>query len=327
MVADERGTGTISAPVTQREKEVDANILYLTRQYLKDLENGVISQEQFNTAFRRFIGIDPKTGRYNPDILFKHDTSWMEGLVTECKTKLNECDTADEVLAEAIGTKGIVTIFYDPKAKKLRAQADDGVHGLANVAFPNALRTKEGQQYEVETLAWNGKNYRALGEIKPIDETVAEDEDEYPTEEMPEEITTEDDEPLDASVDEDDDEADGEDDFEHFADDEDDDDFEYFDAELPDFDTRREEADKLLAKLAEASGNDSWDDADGYESGTDEWTERLLYYSAELYNASELELLCDEYSKKILGVEFFYSEDILEDEENGLSEIGYTIMR
>ena len=43
MVADERGTGTISAPVTQREKEVDANILYLTRQYLKDLENGVIS--------------------------------------------------------------------------------------------------------------------------------------------------------------------------------------------------------------------------------------------------------------------------------------------
>lgn len=100
MVADERGTGTISAPVTQREKEVDANILYLTRQYLKDLENGVISQEQFNTAFRRFIGIDPKTGRYNPDILFKHDTSWMEALVTECKTKLNECGQAKAEDAE-----------------------------------------------------------------------------------------------------------------------------------------------------------------------------------------------------------------------------------
>lgn len=235
-----------------------------------------------------------------------------------------ELDAADEVLTEAVGEKGIVTIFYDPKAKKLRAQADDGVHGLANVAFPNALRTKEGQQYEVETLAWNGKNYRALGEIKPIDETVAEDEDEYPTEEMPEEITTEDDEPLDASVDEDE----GEDGFEHFADDEDDDDFEYFDSELPDFDTRREEADKLLAELAEASGNDFWDDADGYESGTDEWTERLLYYSAELYNVSELEKLCDEYSKRIRGVTFFCDEDILvEDEENGLSEIGYTIMR
>ena len=62
----------------------------------------------------------------------------------------------------------IVTIIYDTKAHKLRARADDGVHGEANVAFPNALRNREGQQYEVDELVWNGKNYRAVGNITAI---------------------------------------------------------------------------------------------------------------------------------------------------------------
>ena len=65
-------------------------------------------------------------------------------------------------------SKKIVTIFYDPKARKLRAQADDGVNGIANVAFPNNLRTAAGQQYEVDQLVWNGKNYRVSGNIKPV---------------------------------------------------------------------------------------------------------------------------------------------------------------
>ena len=60
----------------------------------------------------------------------------------------------------------IVTIMYD--GHKLRARADDGVHGRANVAFPTALRNHNGQQYEVENLIWNGKNYRASGKIKPV---------------------------------------------------------------------------------------------------------------------------------------------------------------
>lgn len=64
--------------------------------------------------------------------------------------------------------KFIVTIFYDNKNHKLRAKADDGIHGEANVAFPNNLRNHEGQQYEVDNLIWNGKNYRASGNIKPI---------------------------------------------------------------------------------------------------------------------------------------------------------------
>lgn len=62
----------------------------------------------------------------------------------------------------------VVTIVYDDKAHKLRARADDGVHGEANVAFPNNLRNREWQQYEVETLIWNGKNYRASGKIEAI---------------------------------------------------------------------------------------------------------------------------------------------------------------
>jgi hypothetical protein len=65
-------------------------------------------------------------------------------------------------------TSNVVTIVYDNKAHKLRARANDGVHGEANVAFPNNLRTAEGLQYEVEELVWNGKNYRAVGDITPV---------------------------------------------------------------------------------------------------------------------------------------------------------------
>ena len=68
--------------------------------------------------------------------------------------------------------KNIVTIFYDSKAQKLRAQANDGINGIANVAFPNHLRNQAGQQYEVDSLIWNGKNYRVSGDIKPVTSVV-----------------------------------------------------------------------------------------------------------------------------------------------------------
>ena len=51
---------------------------------------------------------------------------------------------------------------------RLRAMANDGVHGLAFVAFPNNLRQFEGQHYEVDELIWNGKNYRVSGNIEEI---------------------------------------------------------------------------------------------------------------------------------------------------------------
>lgn len=51
---------------------------------------------------------------------------------------------------------------------RLRAMGDDGIHGLAFVAFPNHLREFEGQHYEVDQLIWNGKNYRVAGNIEEV---------------------------------------------------------------------------------------------------------------------------------------------------------------
>lgn len=51
---------------------------------------------------------------------------------------------------------------------RLRALATDGTNPAAWVAFPNDLRQYEGQQYEVDQLIWNGKNYRVAGNIVEI---------------------------------------------------------------------------------------------------------------------------------------------------------------
>lgn len=51
---------------------------------------------------------------------------------------------------------------------RLRALATDGTNPAAWVAFPDALRQFEGQQYEVDQLIWNGKNYRVAGNIVEI---------------------------------------------------------------------------------------------------------------------------------------------------------------
>ena len=62
--------------------------------------------------------------------------------------------------------KYVVRIVYDHG--RLRALATDGVHPAAWVSFPNDLRQREGQRYEVDQLIWNGKNYRVAGNIKEI---------------------------------------------------------------------------------------------------------------------------------------------------------------
>lgn len=82
-------------------------------------------------------------------------------------TQSNSTSPQQPVPQPAANNK-IVTIIYDTKAHKLRARADDGVHGEANVAFPTALRNHEGQQYKVDALVWNGKNYRTVGNIVPM---------------------------------------------------------------------------------------------------------------------------------------------------------------
>ena len=118
------------------------------------------------------------------------DNNNNSSICGECGARLTDgglcpvCDDGEEDLYEWVDANGatannmqkpstgngnnIVTIVYDIVKHKLRAQADDGIHGRGYVAFPNNLRTAEGQQYEVETLTWTGKNYRVSGNIKPI---------------------------------------------------------------------------------------------------------------------------------------------------------------
>ena len=62
--------------------------------------------------------------------------------------------------------KPIVVIVSD--SGRLRAMGTDGTNPYAFVAFPNNLRNKEGQIYEVDQLIWNGKNYRVSGNITPL---------------------------------------------------------------------------------------------------------------------------------------------------------------
>jgi hypothetical protein len=84
-----------------------------------------------------------------------------------------------------------------------------------------------------------------------------------------------------------------------------------------------EKADELLDELCIESDNTFWDDGDGYwsrEVGR-EWTMRNLYYTNTLNNINELKKLCDEYSKKLPNVRFYYNED--DTDEDPVSEIGY----
>jgi len=67
-----------------------------------------------------------------------------------------------------IGPNGKPFVVIVSDQGRLRAMGTDGTNPYAFVAFPNHLRNKEGQIYEVDQLIWNGKNYRAVGNIKPL---------------------------------------------------------------------------------------------------------------------------------------------------------------
>ena len=101
----------------------------------------------------------------------------------ECSMKLTDggmcpkCDDGEEDLAEAklpIGTefkwtsdanKPIVRIMYTGNNKFI-AVADDGTNGKNKVVFNNQFKKHNGELYEVDQLEWNGKNYKAVGNIK-----------------------------------------------------------------------------------------------------------------------------------------------------------------
>jgi hypothetical protein len=90
-----------------------------------------------------------------------------------------------------------------------------------------------------------------------------------------------------------------------------------------DWDADVANADKLLDEIIKESGNDKYDDGDGYWSGDDEWCNRYMYYANSVANRAQVEELCEKHSTDKC---IFY---VLEDdaEEDPVSEIGYTLTK
>ena len=163
------------------DKNGNKKIIYATKQstsYDAD-EAEELLEERIPEPYTKFVfrgRIDSVTaeaeGWQLVECVFDYNPSDRSGWVTVSGTPV----TLQKPLATtstksniAAANKQIVTIVRDPsKGNKLRAQADDGVNGRGWVAFPNNLRNQEGQQYEVDGLVWNGKNYRVVGNINPI---------------------------------------------------------------------------------------------------------------------------------------------------------------
>lgn len=105
------------------------------------------------------------------DLIVSGRDNWVSRTPVQQATPSTSVQPSGQTMTantNSTGNTNIVTIVYDVKAHKLRAKATDGVHGYANVAFPNNLRTRDGQQYRVGGLIWNGKNYRVTGSIVAI---------------------------------------------------------------------------------------------------------------------------------------------------------------
>lgn len=86
------------------------------------------------------------------------------------------------------------------------------------------------------------------------------------------------------------------------------------------------QADYLLRNLVRASGNADYDDGDGYwQAEYDVWCFRYLYHYRILNNVDKVKQLCDEYSKKLPNVKYYYSIDETVDDE--VCEIGYIAER
>ena len=112
--------------------------------------------------FRAFMELD----KINDDSRLKE---WVSASGQRINVSSNTTSSTSTNTSSTVRTttgKYKVAIVLDKG--KLRAMGDDGVHGLAFVAFPNNLREFEGQHYEVDQLIWNGKNYRVSGNIEEV---------------------------------------------------------------------------------------------------------------------------------------------------------------
>ena len=86
------------------------------------------------------------------------------------------------------------------------------------------------------------------------------------------------------------------------------------------------QADSFLDAIVKATGNENYDDGDGYwETEGTTWCNRYLYYANSLNNTNLVKDLCAIGSSKIPNANFYYTED--EMEEDPVSEIGYTLTK
>ena len=90
-----------------------------------------------------------------------------------------------------------------------------------------------------------------------------------------------------------------------------------------DWDAEVANADKRLEEIVKESGNENYDDGDGYWSGEAEWCNRYMYYANSVANREKVEELCNKYSTD--SCTFYVTED--DAEEDPISEIGYTLIK
>lgn len=92
------------------------------------------------------------------------------------------------------------------------------------------------------------------------------------------------------------------------------------------WDNQVAQANIFLDAIIKATGNENYDDGDGYwETEGTTWCNRYLYYVNSLNNTNLVKDLCAIGSSKIPNANFYYTEDDME--EDPVSEIGYTLTK
>lgn len=114
-----------------------------------------------------------KNNQYFDFFIYEYDASanklTLVGKVDKAANPPATPSTNQSARASTSTNKPIVTIVEDSgKLRALAANGDGQGNPAAFVQFPTALRTNEGQQYEVDQLVWTGKFYRVSGNISPI---------------------------------------------------------------------------------------------------------------------------------------------------------------
>ena len=226
-----------------------------------------------------------------------------------------EAETEEDLLPSYVGKfimqcPQCMTLFYKNEEDIERSEETPDVvnlnepcqhcgnsSGYTLVGKVDTVGEDEASQYDVEDFDENELDL-------DFDEEPTEETEEETTEET-EEVATEEDEELDlAPVEETEEE-------------------EVKESLREGWDADVANADKLLDEIVSQSGNDNYDDGDGYWSGDAEWCNRYMYYTNSVANYEKVEELCDKYSTATC--KFYVIED--DTEEDPVSEIGYTLTK